>query len=141
MITKRASIIALLLILGTACSLNQFIHNSIPVQEQITLQLENISKSADEALTLKIFTIDDRKVFAQNVMLPVIAANKQYAQCLLSGTCANLIQIIQQMVHSLQIGIDSFISKMAITPTTDKLRLALTTAITFVNNLQYKGGK
>lgn len=138
---KRIAPIVLFCALLTSCTVNQFIHKSIPVQEQITSQLENLSSIADEALALKIFTKEDRMLFARDVMIPAINANKTYAQCLLSGDCANLVQEVQKMVHAFQVGIDMFVSKMAVTPTTDKLRLALNGAITFANNLQYKGGK
>ncbi len=138
MFKKSLSILIIYCALSQACFIDKFIHHSIPVQEQIVKQLENLSLIADEALKLKIFTPEDRQRFAQEVMVPAIQANRTYALCLRDGDCGNLPSHISAMAKAIQAGIDIFIPRMAITPTTTKLHLALNSSLIYINNLQVK---
>lgn len=132
---KTASIL-LIAILTVSCSINAFIHRSVPIQEQIILRLEEISKLADEAVALKIFTRTDRQEFAKQVMVPAINANKSYALCLRDGNCSDLPEQLVALGKAFQVGIDLFVSRMAVSSTTSKLAFALSSALTLVNALK-----
>ncbi len=135
---KRNVAVTILILALHGCALNEFVHKSIPIQEQITTRLEEISKIADEAVEKKIFTKADRQAFARDVMVPVITANRSYALCLRDGVCSELPGQVIEMARGIQVGINNFVSKMAITDTQKKMSDALNGALILVNSIYIK---
>lgn len=135
MINKFIVGCALVTTLGCAT----FRHNSVPVTETIATHLEQISAAADAATSIRVMSSAQRQLFARDVMLPLIAANKSFAQCLLDGTCGSIPAQLKVLSTTLLKGITDFISAMPQVPATNVLVTKLNDALTYVNNLI--GGK
>lgn len=129
---NRFFLIALVI---STISCASFRTKSVPVTEQIAAKLNDVSLAADAATSIRVMTSAQRQSFALNIMLPAIAANKSFAQCLSDGTCSSLPAQLRTLAVTLLKGITDYTSSMPQVPATNTLATKLQDALTFINGL------
>ena len=132
MLVKKLTLLPIFLVVVNCAT---FRHQSVPITEQITTRLEQISMAADAATTIRVMTKVQRQDFAKKVMLPAIDANRAYATCLLNNNCGDIPSSLVVLSKSLLVGISDFISILPKTSYTDDLFAKLNSTITFINKI------